>query len=177
MLNIIVEYFHRGTVLSNTQGTILSLTLIYFIYRAIELSIIDIREHRLPNRIVLPLYLTIMLPLIAVYLLEHNIIGVKNTLYSAVLLTLFYYVLRVFSRGGLGLGDVKLSGILGALTGFISPLTLCWATLLTFTFGGIYSLAILLLRTKTPQQHIAFGPFMLLGTILAILFPLPNTIL
>ena len=91
--------------------------------------------------------------------------------YGAAVMFGFYALMRLASRGTLGLGDVKLAGVLGLLLAHVSPLNLLWGNLLIFLTGGLYSLVLILTRRATGHTHIAFGPFMLLGTTVALLFP------
>lgn len=145
----------------------------YYLVCATRLWVIDVREHRLPDRIVLPMYPLLGLPLLGVILLTapDSFEAARQTSYSGVLMGGFYWVMRLASRGSLGLGDVKLAGVLGLLLGYFSPLNLLWGNLLIFLLGGLYSLVLILARKAKAGTHIAFGPFMLLGTFLALLSP------
>lgn len=71
----------------------------------------------------------------------------------------------VTAREGMGLGDVKLLAMLGALLGyqFVLPILL-WSSLL----GSIFGLVILILFAKDRRYPIPFGPFIALGTLLAL---------
>lgn len=95
----------------------------------------------------------------------------RQTAYGAAVMFGLYALMRLASRGALGLGDVKLAGVLGLLLAYFSPLNLLWGNLLIFLTGGLYSLALILTRRATGRTHIAFGPFMLLGTAIALFFP------
>lgn len=145
----------------------------YYLVCTARLWVIDVQEHRLPDRIVLPMYALIGLPLLGVILLTapHSFEAARQTSYCGVLMGGFYWVMRLASRGALGFGDVKLAGVLGLLLGYFSPLNLLWGNLLIFLLGGLYSLALMLTRRARAGTHIAFGPFMLLGTTLALLLP------
>ncbi|MFW0182997.1 prepilin peptidase [Rothia sp. CCM 9417] len=145
----------------------------YYFLCATRLWIIDAREHRLPDRIVLPMYALVGLPLLGVILLTapDSFETARQTAYSGVIMGGFYWVMRLASGGALGLGDIKLAGVLGLLLGYFSPLNLLWGNLLIFLLGGLYSLALILTGRAQARTHIAFGPFMLLGTTIALLFP------
>lgn len=145
----------------------------YYLFSAYRLWVIDVREHRLPDRIVLPMYALLGLPLLGVILLTapDSFEIARQTAHSGVIMGGFYWVMRLASRGALGFGDVKLAGVLGLLLGYFSPLNLLWGNLLIFLLGGLYSLALILTRRAKAGTHIAFGPFMLLGTTLAVLLP------
>jgi leader peptidase (prepilin peptidase)/N-methyltransferase len=80
----------------------------------------------------------------------------------------FYLVLHLIQPGGMGLGDVKLAGILGMYLGFLTWEHLLLGTLATFVVGGAYGLAMILARRATRKSSIPFGPFMILGTAAAL---------
>lgn len=81
---------------------------------------------------------------------------------------IFLFALWFFSKGrAMGFGDVKLIGATSLLLGF--PLSIL-ALLFSFWLGGIWGIGLLLLRVRNLKSQIAFGPFIIAGTILAFLF-------
>lgn len=152
---------------------LLGWVVVYYLVCAVRLWRIDVREHRLPDRIVLPMYPLLGLPLLGVMLLasDDSFAHARETAYCSVLMLGFYWIMRAASRGALGFGDVKLAGVLGMLLGFISPVNLLWGNLLIFLTGGLTALGLVLTRRARFNTHIAFGPFMLLGTTIALLLP------
>lgn len=152
---------------------LLAWVLVCYLVAAARLWVIDVREHRLPDRIVLPLYALVGLPLFGAIVLvaPDPFTQARQTAYGAAVMFGLYALMRLASRGALGLGDVKLAGVLGLLLAYFSPLNLLWGNLLIFLTGGLYSLVLILARRATGRTHIAFGPFMLLGTTIALFFP------
>lgn len=75
--------------------------------------------------------------------------------------------LYVFSRGGMGLGDVKLSAVLGIWLGMDGVL-LC--LLIAFLTGGIAGVLLLVTGKRKRRDAIAFGPFLCLGAAVATLW-------
>lgn len=132
---------------------------------AIVLALVDARTHRLPNRLVLPLY-----PLggaaAAVVSLRVGSVGpLLGAGLWAVILFAAYWVLYRF--GGMGGGDVKLAGAIGLLTGSFGGEAPLVATLVAFAAGGLVALMLVVLRRARRRSRIAFGPFMLLGAAVA----------
>ena len=62
-----------GQALAWAPILFLAFALAVFIVQAIRLSIIDIREHRLPDRIVLPLYAWVGIPLFLILLIDNDL--------------------------------------------------------------------------------------------------------
>jgi len=137
------------------------------------LTLIDLDVHRLPDLIVLPSY-----PIAFVLLLVPTVVsGGWGALLRGVLagLALFmgYFVLALISPGGggLGFGDVKLAGVLGLLLGWVGWGPAIVSVLAAFVIGGFIALIMLLARRATRSSSIAFGPSMILGAWVALMFP------
>lgn len=133
------------------------------------LLVVDVRTHRLPNRIVLPT----LAALVPLAILDAVLTGGAGPLIGAVagLLVLggFYAVLRLISRAGMGGGDVKLAALLGFVLGWHGWQALAVGAASAFVLGALYALALMALRRADGSTRIAFGPWMILGAILGVL--------
>jgi leader peptidase (prepilin peptidase)/N-methyltransferase len=137
------------------------------------LTLIDLDVHRLPDLLVLPSY-----PIAFVLLLVPTVVtGQWGALLRGVLagLALFvgYLVLALVSPGGggLGLGDVKLAGVLGLLLGWLGWSPAIVSVLAAFVIGGVIALILLLVGRASRSSHVAFGPSMILGAWVALMLP------
>ncbi len=137
------------------------------------LTLIDLDVHRLPDLIVLPSY-----PIAFVLLLVPTVVtGDWGSLVRGVLaglaLFLTYLVLALVSPGGggLGFGDVKLAGVLGLLLGWVGWAPAIISVLAAFVIGGVIALILLVSGRAGRSSSIAFGPSMILGAWVALLFP------
>ncbi|MDR6985872.1 leader peptidase (prepilin peptidase)/N-methyltransferase [Paenarthrobacter nitroguajacolicus] len=155
---------------------LLTAACLYFLVMAVRLTVIDVRSHLLPNRIVFPSYAVAGVLLLAVSLLaffagtgqDHlsaDVFAVPGlrVLAGGAVLWLFYFVLRIIHPPGMGFGDVKLAGVLGLYLGYLGWSHVFAGTFAAFVLGGLWSLAILLTRRGTLRSAIPFGPFMLAG--------------
>lgn len=77
------------------------------------------------------------------------------------------WVLRIVVRGGLGFGDVKLVGALGCVLAQGWLLFAC--VFVAFCAASLWVLP-QLLRGRTRESNVAFGPFILLGAWLLVPF-------
>jgi leader peptidase (prepilin peptidase) / N-methyltransferase len=82
-----------------------------------------------------------------------------------------FLLLAIIGRGAMGLGDVKLAGVLGALLGL--PLVL-YALLIGVCAGGVAALYLLLSRRSKASGTMAYGPYLALGGWIVILGTLLN---
>jgi leader peptidase (prepilin peptidase) / N-methyltransferase len=119
----------------------------------------DLRSRRLPNAIIAPAAAT---AIVLRLLFARSELG-EVVIAGAATFGLFL-VLAIAVRGGLGMGDVKLAGLLGLLLGTAVVPALVVGTLA----GGIASAAIFA-RSRSRGQTIAYGPYLCLGGSVAIL--------
>lgn len=153
-------------------GTLLQIvTVAYlgcFVYFSVRLSLSDIRQHRLPNRQVLAWVLSSVPFLLAFGLLTGNYQAWLFALLGALLLGGAYLLLSLLGRGAMGMGDVKLATVLGLNLGYFSLAALALATVLAFVSASLVVLAGVLLGRLTLRSRVPFGPFMILGAVLAL---------
>jgi len=80
---------------------------------------------------------------------------------------LFFFVLAVASRGGMGWGDVKLAGLIGLATGF--PMVLV-AIVLGAVLGALVGVVLMAIRKKGMKSRIPFGPFLSVATMITLIW-------
>ncbi len=74
---------------------------------------------------------------------------------------------RFVGRGAMGEGDVTLAAFVGLITGFPGIIT---ALVITILAGGIISLLLLLLRVVKLRSGIPYGPFLVIGGFVTMLW-------
>lgn len=128
---------------------------------------IDRRSRRIPNRILLALA-TIRLFLLAVEWAVYPSMGLAVFLSSVgggLLGGGLFLLCGFLSRGGMGMGDVKLLAVTGLFVGMGVVMTVIF---LSVTVSAVYS-AVQLLRKKTNlKDEIAFAPFVWIGLLLTM---------
>ena len=145
----------------------LALAYALFAVASIRLTVIDLKSHRLPDALVLPLYpLTLVLFAIAGLAAGQGAPLVTALLGGGVLF-LLYAALRMLG-GGIGGGDVKLAGVVGVVLGHTGWLAVLIGTAAAFVLGGAAALLLLATGRATRTTRIAFGPYLLGGAWLAL---------
>ncbi len=173
----------------------------FFITVLVVLFITDFKEMFIPDRIVIPaikislVYLVglailkvgylyyflsqtrigqLLLPPHSDYFLRHAILTFQPYLLSmlmALLIGGFFYGLIVITKGkGMGGGDVKLGALMGLALGFPNSLL---ALVLAFLTGTLVSIILIIFGKKHFGSHIAFGPFLVLGSLIALFWGSP----
>lgn len=131
----------------------------------IALSLIDLEVRRLPNAIVLSAY-----PALAVLLaIDTDPPALLRGAIGAAALFVFYLVVALVSPGAMGFGDVKLSGVIGGMTAYLSWGTLLVGAFLGFLFGALAGVMLIAAGRAARKTALPFGPFMILGGVTAVL--------
>lgn len=82
---------------------------------------------------------------------------------------LFFFLIFYFSKGqAMGFGDAKLAFLIGL---FLNPLLAGIAFTLAFVLGAIFGIILVCFRKKSWKSQIAFGPFLVIGTMIAFFMP------
>lgn len=129
---------------------------------------IDARTHRLPNRIVLPALGALIVILIIEALATGSGERLTRSLLGGLALGAFFAVLRLSSRRGMGGGDVKLAAAIGLVLAWHGWSHLLLGAAAAFLLGALHALMLMALRRATRHTRIAFGPWMIIGAVLAI---------
>ena len=152
----------------------LTLALLGFLTLSLPLALIDLRERRLPDRLVLPAYPSLGLLLFLAAIEEDAWPKLLGAFACSVWLFASYLLLRLINPAGLGGGDVKLAAPIGLLIGWFGWQSLWVATAATFIAAACFAVGLLLtqrlLERPAFSKNIAFGPFML-GGAWAVVIP------
>ncbi len=168
---------------------------IFFVIVLISVALTDLKKMIIPDKIILPaivisvIYFIINLAIKVIYvyivlnqtligkalisstnyLQRHIIMLTEPFLYSilaGIVIGAFFLSLIIITKGkGMGGGDVKLGAFLGLGLGL--PYSLV-ALMLSFISGSIVGLFFIFTGRKKIGQHIPFGPYLVLGSIVAL---------
>lgn len=150
------------------------LVLVAFLFFAavsIVLTLIDLDTKRLPNSIVLPSIVVGVVLLGAAAAIgasggaETGIGGATflRAVAGAAILFAFYAIVRFISPRGMGGGDVKLAALVGLHLGWCGWAALAVGGFAAFVLGGVFGIALMLVRRAGRKTAIPFGPWMIAG--------------
>jgi leader peptidase (prepilin peptidase) / N-methyltransferase len=129
------------------------------------IALIDIRHHIIPNRLMYPALIAFPVLLVAAWLsgAHLNLAGaaIGFAAYGGGLL-----LVALVSRG-MGMGDVKLAGLIGLVLGSLGLRYVGVAAGAAIALGGVGGLMALLLG-RSRRDAIPFGPYMAAGALVAI---------
>jgi leader peptidase (prepilin peptidase)/N-methyltransferase len=146
------------------------LAFLPFLWVLVALSLIDLETKLLPNRLVYPsVVVGIVLLAITAALgpgLEAWIRGIEALAVGAGA----FFVIALISPAGMGMGDVKLAGLIGLYLGYLSWGRVLLGFFLAFLIGAVSGIGLMIAGKAGRKTQVPFGPFMALGAIIAALY-------
>lgn len=127
---------------------------------------VDLAVLRLPDALVAPLYLVLGLGLGLAAALTGAWGDLARAALSAGVVVVVYLGLALAAPASFGLGDVKLSGVVGGFLGWLGWSQLVLGGLAAFAVSAVVAVVLLALRRATRDSAFPFGPCMVLGAVL-----------
>lgn len=147
----------------------LAITLLYLAIVSVALSVIDLQHGRLPNQITYPTYLIVLCGLIAHAVLERDFSLLARGGIGMVALAGFYYVMRIASRRGMGLGDVMTAGFLGLVLGAVGWSAFAVGAIAGPLIGGVAGIVAMIASRRARGVRIPYGPWLIAGAWLGLI--------
>lgn len=145
------------------------LLLMYLVPVGLALAVIDWRTRLLPTWVIAPSYgVVVALALLATVLSGEAGDLVRAGWGWAVAGGTFLLLWLIYPKG-MGYGDVRLSGVLGIVLGYLGWGELLLGVYAGFLLGGIGGVLLSALRIVERKAY-PFGPFMLLGAVVGVLW-------
>ena len=126
----------------------------------LRMSVIDLAEHRLPNRLTLPLFFS----LVVVSLVGGEPDSVRGALVGSVISGAVFLGLAVMPGKPLGLGDVKFQFGLGWMLGYLDPALAVMGAAGSFVVGGLSVIPALMRGGVKAVDPVPLGPWMMVAT-------------
>lgn len=137
----------------------------------LALALIDLEHRRLPNAIVYP-SVTVAAAVVILGGLSGGDLDLLDAVLGMVAFGGTLLLIAVLSRGGMGLGDVKLAGLIGFCLGAVDLRSVGVAAGAAILLGGM-SAVVALLRGADRRSALPFGPMLAAGAFIAILLGPP----
>jgi leader peptidase (prepilin peptidase) / N-methyltransferase len=136
---------------------------------AIALAVIDWRTRLLPTWLIARTYVGVVVLSLVATLATQDWQDLVRAAIGWAGAGLLYFVLWYVYPRGLGYGDVRLSGILGIVLGYVGTSELVVGVYAGFLLGGVGGALLSMLRI-VHRKNVPFGPFMLVGALGGLLF-------
>jgi prepilin signal peptidase PulO-like enzyme (type II secretory pathway) len=149
---------------SNFKNILEVFLYLILVWSLIVIFFIDLEHQIIPDEILFPVIVLFLLFFLAT---DYQLL-VSNYLLPALGSFLFLFIIWAVTRGrGMGFGDVKLAFLMGLCLGFPRIILAFYIAFLT---GAMIGVILILFKKKKFGQHIAFGPFLTLGTFVSLIW-------
>ncbi|MFC1951227.1 prepilin peptidase [Chloroflexota bacterium] len=129
----------------------------------IVIFFIDLKHYLVLNKVIYP---AIVIALIIAAATQYN--DIKVPLLGGLIAAGILLLIALVSRGGMGIGDVKLGAFIGLIVGYYQGVSVFLLT--SFILGGIIATALFLSKRKGGKESIPFAPFLIVGGVVAMLY-------
>ena len=156
--------FESSLILGVVEMFFLSVVLFFLIF----IFVYDFKHFIIPDFATFSLVGVSSVFLILQSFLEKDFNFIFSGVLSAIGAFLFFFALYFFTKGkGMGFGDVKFVVFMGLFLRFPNIIV---ALFISFLFGAIMGLGLIILGKKKMKSQIPFGPFLITGTLLAYFY-------
>lgn len=143
---------------------------LFLVVTGVVLSRIDLQHQLLPNILVIPSLLMAFVLLLMDAAASARWGNLLLGLLGSAVMFAIYLVLAIISPRSLGMGDVKLAAVLGFYLGYLSMGLLVLGMVLGFVVLAVTGGALVIVGLAGRKSSVPFGPAMVSGTFIAILF-------
>lgn len=143
--------------------------LCYLCLIGMVVGYVDVRVHLLPNAVLLPSYVVVAVLLLIAAGWSGAWERAGWAAIGGAALWLFFVLLVMIYPAGMGFGDAKLAGLLGAGLGWFGLGHVVLGLFAAFVLGGLTGLVLIVARRADRKSAIPFGPFLLAGFAVAVL--------
>jgi leader peptidase (prepilin peptidase) / N-methyltransferase len=135
----------------------------------VPLAFFDARTSRLPNVVTLPAY-PVSLALLGAAALQAGGTGrFTHALIGMGVAVAFFGVLVLVSPAGIGMGDGKLAGPIGAYLGWLGATAFMAGLLAAWLLAAVTGLGLMLAHRASRTTQIPFGPFLIAAALAVVL--------
>ncbi len=129
----------------------------------IIIAFIDIDFKIIPDMLVLSILVGAIVYEFKLSFEYKSFVNLLDSILGLIIGGFLFILIYIFSKGGIGGGDIKLISVLGFILG-IPKIFL--SIFLSFLLGGVVSIVFLAFRIKKKEDSIPFGPFIVLAFII-----------
>jgi leader peptidase (prepilin peptidase) / N-methyltransferase len=130
------------------------------------LLLVDARQHRLPDRLVLPGAGCALALLALAATVRGDWAALARAVAAAGVVFAIFCTAAIVSPSSLGFGDVKLAGLLALYLGWLGWGHVFYGIFAGFVLGALVAVVMLASRRVSLKTHIALGPALITGALL-----------
>lgn len=136
-----------------------------FVPGLLVIAFIDAKTTFIPDVITIPGMIAGLIIKLSFAFIDKNFTNFFDAGSGMILGLAVFGFIVIASRGGMGIGDIKLAGLIGVFLGLKSTFSMIW---LSFILGGIAGIFLLVSKIKGRKDAIPFGPYLVMGALISM---------
>ncbi len=134
----------------------------------VVISVTDLSYRLVPRRLIYGALALIVPLLVAASAVDHTWHSLDGALIAGVVAFGLFFAVWWFIPRGMGFGDVRLAGVIGFTTGWLSLLHAYVAFLAGFLVGMVFGLILAAVSSAGRKARIPFAPSLSVGAVIAV---------
>ena len=134
----------------------------------VAISITDLSHRLVPRRLIYGALALIVPLLVAASAVDHTWHSLDGALIGGLVAFGLFFAVWWFIPRGMGFGDVRLAGVIGLTTGWLSLLHAYVAFLAGFLVGMVFGLVLMAVSSVGRKTRIPFAPSLSVGAVIAV---------
>jgi len=135
----------------------------------LPLVVIDLQKHRLPDPLTASFFTTSSIVILTSSIINSRFDRLIPSLIGSASLVAFYLAVMFISKGGMGMGDVKLSASIGLISGYFGVKAVLISCFSAYALGSVLGIALIVFGKAGRKTAIPFGPFMIVGQVVSLI--------
>lgn len=170
VLFVVFYTFWPYPMLNSLLSTLWLVLWLVILTGLIALAVYDLKWLILPDKIIKPLFVIgLIMAVLQMVFIDKSFQDLSQVALSSLIGGGIFWVLFQVSKGKwIGGGDVKLGFLLGLV--LLKPLYAFLYIFIASILGMLYSVPMLLAKKIKPTSKVPFGPFLIIGAIVTLLF-------
>jgi leader peptidase (prepilin peptidase) / N-methyltransferase len=136
----------------------------------IALSAIDLDTFLLPKKLVWPAFFAGVILLGGASIIEGSTQDAIEAAAGSAIAFAVLFLIHFISPKGMGFGDVRLAAVLGLHLGYLELPMVGVGLFLSFLVASVVGIGLIVAKKRGRKDRVPFGPFLAVGTGLAIVF-------
>ena len=143
--------------------------LLLFVAGGAAMSAVDLLERRIPNRMLVVTAPAVGAAVVLAAIWRGSIGALLWSAAGAAGLFVVYLIVALLAPSAMGMGDVKLAALAGAVLGFVGPTAILLGAVAISVVGGVAAGALILARRGRAREGVPYGPALVLGGLMGAL--------
>jgi leader peptidase (prepilin peptidase) / N-methyltransferase len=155
-----------GTVAGYAAGWTAALpAFLAFAMLSTPLVLVDVQHHRLPDRLVAPAAICALALLALAAAVRSDWPALGRAVAAGGIVFALFCAVSLTSPASMGLGDVKLAGVIALYLGWLGWARVFYGVFAGFVLGAVVAVALVGGRRATLKSYIALGPALIAGAL------------